>query len=269
MNILQAIVLGILQGATEFIPVSSSGHLVLVPWLLGWGPPGLAFTVVVHLGTVVGVLAYFWREWWGMLKGVATWVSRRETTPALRLLLLLILGSIPAAVLGVLFKDFFEQLFETPLVAAIMLLVTAAVLVIGERVGRQQRDMASMTRVDSLVIGLAQALSIIPGLSRSGSTITGGRLRHLRREDAARFSFLLSTPVIVGAGLFQVLDLLDAGLSDAAVVALVAGFVSAMFSSYLVIRWLLAFLRSRPITIFAIYCAIAGLLSLAVVLIRG
>ncbi|HQA69359.1 MAG TPA: undecaprenyl-diphosphate phosphatase, partial [Aggregatilineales bacterium] len=139
MTIFQAIILGLLQGSTEFIPVSSSGHLVLVPWLLGWDPSGLTFTVVVHLGTVVGVLAFFWQDWLQMLRASIEWVKTRRVTPHFKLLLLLVLGVIPTAVLGLLFRSFFERLFESPLFATISLLITAVILYAGEKIGKLKR----------------------------------------------------------------------------------------------------------------------------------
>lgn len=269
MTIIQAIVLGILQGATEFIPVSSSGHLVLVPWLFGWEPAGLTFTVVVHVGTVFGVLTFFWQDWLQMLGGSIEWLKTREVTPPFKLLLLLALGAVPAGIIGLAFEDFFSELFEFPAPAAAMLLVTAALLVIGERLGRQEREVDDMTWRDSLFIGVAQALSIMPGISRSGSTIAAGRLRNMKREDAARYSFLLSTPLIIAAGLLQVFELASTGAAVTNITPLVIGFVAAFGSAYLVIRWLLNFLKTRSTVIFAVYCVILSVISLAVWFIRG
>lgn len=269
MSIIQAIVLGVLQGATEFIPVSSSGHLVLVPWLLGWAPSGLPFTVMVHLGTVFGVLTVFWRDWMAMLSGVAEWAQTRRVTPSLRLLGLLLLGTIPAALLGYFFEPFFERVFQNPLFAAIALLFTAALLLIGDRLGRSQRCVEHMTWRDGLLVGLAQAVAILPGISRSGSTIAAARLRDVERGDAARFSFMLSMPIIIGVGLVQIIEIARTGLSVNGVVPLVVGFIAAFGSAYLVIRWMLNYLRSRSLTIFAAYCVVASLASIAVYLLRG
>lgn len=269
MTILHAIVLGILQGATEFIPVSSSGHLVLIPWLLGWEPAGLTFTVVVHVGTVVGVLTFFWQDWLQMLGGSIRWLRTREVTPAFKLLLLLILGAIPAGIVGLAFEGFFSALFERPAPAAAMLLVTAALLFIGERLGRQEREVDDMTWRDALFIGAAQALSIMPGISRSGSTIAAGRLRNMKRSDAARYSFLLSTPLIIAAGILQAVELANVGMTITSVEPLIAGFVAAFASAYLVIRWLLNFLKTRSTAIFAVYCVILSIISLSVLFIRG
>lgn len=269
MNIIQAIVLGVLQGATEFIPVSSSGHLVLVPWLLGWAPSGLAFTVVVHLGTVFGVLTFFWQDWFAMFRGGIEWAQTRRVTPALRMFGLLVLATIPAAILGLLFQSVLERMFQNPLFAAIMLLVTAALLLIGDRIGRSLRDVESMTWYDSLIVGLAQAVAILPGISRSGSTIAAARLRDVERGDSARFSFMLSLPIILGAGLVQLVELIRTGMSLNSALPLIAGFAAAFVSAYFVIRWMLNYLRSRSLTVFAAYCVVASLVSIAVYLIRG
>lgn len=269
MTIFQAIILGLLQGSTEFIPVSSSGHLVLVPWLLGWAPSGLTFTVVVHLGTVVGVLAFFWQDWLRMLQGAIEWLRTRHVTPYFRLLLLLLLGVVPAAVLGLLFRSFFERVFESPVFAAVSLLITAALLFAGEKVGKLRRDIDDMTWWDGLFIGLAQALAILPGISRSGATIAAGRVRDMEREDAARFSFLLSTPLIIGVGMVQLMDLATSTTAGASTGALAAGFLAALVSAYFVIRWLLNFLRTRSTLIFAAYCVAASLACLLVLFVRG
>jgi undecaprenyl-diphosphatase len=269
MTIIEAIVLGILQGTTEFIPVSSSGHLVLVPWLFGWGPPGLTYTVAVHFGTMLGVLVYFRQDWLGMLEGGLRWTRERRLNPQFKLLLLLIVGTIPAALLGYLFEDFFIRVFENPLVAALMLLVTAGLLLVSEALGQLRRTLDDLTWLDSLTVGLAQAFAIFPGISRSGATLAAGRLRDVKREDAARFSFLLATPIIMGASLFQLIDLLVLGTDSTHWLLLIVGFLSSFFSGYLVIHWLLSFLRTRPTTIFALYCVAASLVSLTIMAVRG
>jgi undecaprenyl-diphosphatase len=267
LNIVQAIILGIVQGATEFIPVSSSGHLVLVPWLLGWQAPGLAFTVVVHVGTAIGVVLFFWREWLAMLKSIFVWLRTHEVNADLRLLVLLILGTIPAALVGVFFQSFVEGLFNDPMLVALMLIVTGAILFAGERLGRLERPIVALTWVDALLIGLAQMIAIVPGISRSGSTITAGLLRRVQRDDAARFSFLLSTPIIIGSGAIEVLDLAKAGLGAAQIEVLVVGFLAAFVTAFFVIRWLLTYLRSHSTDIFAAYCAIAGIVLVTIALI--
>lgn len=271
MDILQAIILGIVQGATEFIPVSSSGHLVLVPWLLGWDSPGLVFDTVVHWGTLVAVLAYFWRDWLVLItawfRGLLRWDWQE---PEARLMWLLILGSIPAALLGFFLEDFFEALFGKPVWVSVFLLVTAGLLALSERLGdlgaARERDLDSLRWPDALVIGLGQAAAIAPGISRSGSTIATGLFRGLQRPAAARFSFLLATPIIFGAGLLQLKDLFSAPDPLAQLPALTAGFLAATISGYFCIWGLLRYLKQGKLYPFAIYCALAGVLCLVVAL---
>ncbi len=269
MDILQAILLGFIQGATEFIPVSSSGHLVLVPWLLGWSEPGLVFDTVVHWGTLVAVLVYFWRDWWSLitawLRGLLRWDWR---DPQARLMWLLILGSVPAAIIGFFLESFFESLFGQPAWVSVFLLVTAGLLVLAEWLGRRTRQVADLRWRDALVIGLGQAAAIAPGISRSGATMSAGLFRGVERAAAARFSFLLATPVILGAGLLQLLDLFDAPNPLAQAPTLAVGFVAAALTGYLCIWGLLRYLQRGKLYIFAAYCALAGTLCLIVALVR-
>ena len=271
MTVIQTIILGIVQGATEFIPISSSAHLLLIPWLLDWPvTPSLGFDVVLHLGTLVAVLIYFWKDWLAMAQGTLRLLTKRDTSdPNLKLLGLLIVGTIPAAVIGGLFEDFFERVFQSPLVASLMLFVTAGLLFVGERLGKENHDLENVSWLDSIIIGLAQALAIFPGISRSGATIAAGRLRNLKRDSAARFSFMLATPIILGTGIIHLIDLFETGIASSEIVVLLIGFVCALVSGYFVIRWLLSFLRSRSTAIFSVYCVMAGALCLIVLLVRG
>ncbi len=270
MSILQAVLLGFLQGATEFIPVSSSGHLVLVPWLLGWDPPPLAFDTTVHWGTLVAIFAVFWRDLDGLLRAWLVSLRRRSLAhPRARLAWAILLGSLPAALAGLLLGDFFERLFGQPLAAALFLLITALILTVSERVGRRRRPLSAIGGMDALLIGLAQAAAILPGISRSGATIATGLAREIEREAAARFSFLLSIPVILGAGLVKLLDLARAGSLVSQAPTLLLGFTVAALTGYLAIRWLLAFLQRRPLYIFALYCTAFSLFSLLIALVRG
>jgi undecaprenyl-diphosphatase len=270
MNLLQALILGILQGATEFLPVSSSGHLVLVPWLLGWPAPGLAFDTVVHWGTAVAVIAYFWRDWIALIRAAFRSLRERSLADAnARLAWCIVIGSAPAAVIGYLLEGFFEGVFSRPVAVAAFLLVTAAILAASERWSRRERDLGALTWRDALLVGLAQAAAILPGISRSGATIAAGIGRGLKRESAARFSFLLATPIILGAGLLQVADLAQTGSLAAQVPALVAGFLAAGLVGLGCIHFLLRYLQRRPLYPFAIYCAVAGLACLLVAVIRG
>ena len=270
MDILQAILLGIVQGATEFIPVSSSGHLVLVPWLLGWDSPGLVFDTVVHWGTLVAVLAYFWRDWLALItawfRGLFHW---DWLEPQARLTWLLILATIPAARIGFFLEDFFEGLFGKPGWVGVFLLVTAGLLALSEwlaNLATRQRDLNSLRWPDAILIGLGQAAAIAPGISRSGATIATGLFRGLQRPAAARFSFLLATPIIFGAGLFKLQDLFVAPDPLAQVPALTAGFLAAAASGYLCIWGLLRYLEHGKLYPFAVYCVLAGVFSLIIAL---
>ncbi|MEE8390147.1 MAG: undecaprenyl-diphosphatase UppP [Anaerolineae bacterium] len=279
MNLFQAFILGVLQGATEFLPVSSSGHLVLVPWLLNWPASSLVFDAVVHWGTAVAIIAYLWRDWVTLVSaafrslpailGKETGFFRQNPVSGeARLAWLIILGTVPAALIGYLLEDFFEEMFAHPVAAAGFLLVTAALLAVSERLGRRERDLDTLDWLDALLVGLAQALAIFPGISRSGSTIATGLARGLRRESAARFSFLLATPVILGAGLLKVVDLVQIGGLAAQAPLLVVGFVSAGVVGFGCIHFLLRYLQRRPLYPFAIYCAVAGVACLVIALLR-
>jgi len=260
MNILQALILGLVQGATEFIPVSSSAHLVLVPWLLGWPEPGLSFDTIVHWGTLVAVLLVFWRDFVALVGAwLRGWQERDWSSPPARLAWWLILGTVPGVVLGLLLEDFFEALFSTPATVAGLLLVTAAILALSERLGRRTRDLETMTATDALLIGLGQACAIAPGISRSGATIAVGLLQGLKRDVAARFSFLLSTPIILGAGVLPLKDLLGTSGWTAQIPLLAVGFLAAAGSGYACIRFLLSFLQRGRLYGFAVYCALVGM----------
>jgi len=270
LDIFRSLVLGILQGATEFLPVSSSGHLVLVPWLLGWESPGLAFDAVMHWGTALAVVVYFWRDWVALVRsGLQSIRQRSFVNEQARLAWLIILGIIPAAVLGYLLDDFFEGLFGRPAMAGGFLLVTAALLVTSELLSRASRDVEEMNWKDALVVGLAQALAIVPGISRSGATISAGLARGLCRDLAARYSFLLGTPVILGAGLFKLVDLAQMGNLVAQAPSLLVGFVAAGIVGVGCIHFLLRYLRQRRLYPFAVYCAVAGIACLVVAAVRG
>ncbi len=278
MNLFQSFILGLVQGLTEFIPVSSSAHLVLVPWAAGWPNPGLAFDTMLHWGTLLAVVGYFWRDWVAIIRGffgsllrrgpISAVAGGRLADPAARLAWGIILGSIPAAALGYLFKDFFEGLFSSPLAVGGFLLVTALILALSERLGRRTRPLAQLQPPDAVLIGLAQAAAIAPGISRSGATIAAGLGRGLKRDDAARFSFLLGTPAILGAGLLQLPDMFgNAGL-QAELPVLAVGLLTAAVTGYLCIKFLLNYLRRGRLYVFAAYCGVVGIAVLLVHVIR-
>ncbi len=269
INIWQALFLGALQGATEFLPVSSSGHLVVVPWLLGWPRPTLTFDTMVHWGTLLAVVVVFWKDLWTLfLAALRSIRDRSLQEPEARVAWSIVIGSIPAAVIGYLFEDFFTSLFKAPMAVGGFLLVTAALLALSEWVGRRTRGLQSVGFVDALVIGTAQAFAIIPGISRSGSTIAAGLVQGLERETAARYSFLLAVPVIFGAGLLKLKHFLatPGAMSHASV--MLVGFVAAAIVGYLAIRGLLNYLKTRTLYIFSVYCTFAGLFVLLVGFLR-
>jgi undecaprenyl-diphosphatase len=273
MTLLQALVLGLVQGLTEFIPVSSSAHLVLVPWLLGWHFPPEAtfvFDVLVQLGTLLAVFAYFWHDLLSIARGVLAGLAQRRPlgSPEARLGWLVVLATVPAVVLGYAFKDFFAGLFSDPASTAALLLVTAGLLVFSEWYGRRLRGLETLTWLDALVVGLMQALAILPGVSRSGATMAGGLARGLDRPAAARFSFLMSVPVMLGAGLVAVNDLLAIPDFGVYVLPIAAGFAAAAVVGYACIGWLLGYLGRRTLYAFAAYCAGASAVCLLVAALR-
>jgi undecaprenyl-diphosphatase len=267
VSVLQAIVLGLVQGVTEFAPVSSSGHLILVPWLFNWtfflNNPDLnkTFDVALHLGTFAGALVYFWRD---ILKYLGAWFrsirARRVRTQDERLAWFLVLGSVPGALAGALGEDLIEKKLGQPWLIAVMLAVFGVLLFVVDRISRADRGLSDLRLGGAMFIGLAQAAALQPGVSRSGVTITAGRGIGLDRPAAARFSFLLSLPIIAGAGLFKGAKVLKDGLPPGTAVPFAWGMVAAAISGFLVIWGVLAYVRKRDFTPFVIYrLAMAGL----------
>jgi len=264
VSIAQAVVMGLIQGATEFLPVSSSGHLVLIPWLLGWQDPGLTYDSVVHLGTLVALLLYFRRQVLQLLSG--WWQSlctRSLTTDEARLAWLIIVSAIPGALVGYFAANLFDRLFGSPRAVLFMLLATGALLLAGERLGGKADTLRGMRVSDALVVGFAQACAIAPGISRSGATIAAGLMLGLRRDEAARFSFLMAIPIIAGAAGAQLFKKALAGAFMCQAPALAAGFLASLLTGSLAIRFLLDHLRSHSLRPFAYYCWAIGLLGLA------
>jgi undecaprenyl-diphosphatase len=258
-GLIHAAILGVVQGLTEFLPISSSAHLILVPILLGWHDPFIdsaAFDVMLHLGTLVALLAYFWRDLIGLLGAWLASIRDRSigADPQRRLAWLLVVSVIPAAILGAGLESFFDAAFrEHWQWIAIFVIIGAALLWLGERLGRQARNLDSMTTRDAITIGIAQAIALFPGISRSGVTIATGLFLGLTRGSAARFSFLMAVPVIAGAGLWKGRTLIGAGLGDAEIGQLVVGVVMSALFGFVAISFLLRFLRTNPTTIFVAY----------------
>jgi undecaprenyl-diphosphatase len=259
MSFLQSLILGIIQGLTEFLPVSSSAHLVLVPYILNWSIPEsqvFPFDVLVQIGTLLAVIAYFRKDLWSIIRAFVQAIIHRKPFESLeaRMGWYLILATIPAGLAGILLKDRVEAAFNNPRITAIFLFVTALFLLGSEFLSRRNRKLEKMNWLDALVVGIFQAFSIFPGISRSGASITGGMLRHLERPAAARFAFLMSIPVMLAAGIFSVSDLLEVPDLGAFLQVLIVGFVAAAVVGYLSIHWLLSFLNKRSLIYFAAYC---------------
>jgi undecaprenyl-diphosphatase len=267
MTVFQAIVLGVLQGLAEFLPISSSAHLALAPWVFGWRDPGLAFDVALHLGTLLAVLWYFRRDWIALAGSALTIVRRRAvTTPDEWRVIFLIIGSIPAAIAGLLLEDLAETTFRTPLLIATMLMIMGVILWAADRFARADRGLAAMGWRDALLIGVAQAFALVPGVSRSGSTMTAARALRLDRRSAAVFSFLLSMPITAAAAVLKVPDAVATGGLNA---PLIAGVLAAAVSSWLAIAVLLRYLAQHTFGIFALYRLALGVVIIALVVARA
>jgi len=261
MTFLQSFILGIIQGLTEFLPVSSSAHLVLVPFILDWRIPEsqvFPFDVLVQIGTLLAVIVYFWKDLWNIIRSFIQALIRRKPfeTGEARMGWYLILATIPAGLAGVFLKDSVEAAFNNPRISAVFLFVTALFLMAAEFFSRRSRKLEQMTWFDALIVGIFQAFSIFPGISRSGSTITGGMLRHLERPAAARFAFLMSIPIMLAAGIFSLPDLLKVPDLGSFLPILMVGFITAAVVGYLSIHWLLSFVNKRSLVYFAAYCVL-------------
>ena len=260
ISYLQAIILGAVQGLAEFLPISSSAHLILVPWLLKWQDPGLAFDVALHLGTLLALLIYYRDEWIAMARSVAGGQSAER-----RLLQLLIVASVPGAIIGLAFEKQAETTFRSPLLIAIAMAVLAVLLWLFDKLSPQKRTMSEMTYWDALVIGFSQALAIIPGVSRSGATITMARAVGVERGDSANFSFLMATPIIAGAGLVEARKLFHEGLDW----SVGLGFISAAVFGLVAIAFLIRYVRTRDYVVFAVYRLLVAALVIAVFFARS
>ena len=284
MTLWQAVVLGVVQGLTEFLPVSSSAHLLVVPWLLDWEEPGLAFDAALHLGTLAAVVVYFWRDLLAMARAFPGAIVHpravlRSDLPAdvpARMALLIALGTMPALGVGLLGQRAIDAIYhpgegtsDGAIVAvAVALIALALLLLVAERVARHVRGMASLTTRDALIIGAAQAGALIPGVSRSGTTITAGLFRGLARADAARFSFLLGVPIVAAAGLKGVLDIVSSGVDAGALGVFSAGLVASALAGFAAIWGLLRYLQQASTAVFIIYRIVLGVLLLVLVLVR-
>ncbi|MEO7270569.1 MAG: undecaprenyl-diphosphatase UppP [Vicinamibacterales bacterium] len=251
---LTAALLGVIQGLTEFLPVSSSAHLILARFFFGWEAPefGLAFDVALHVGTLIAILVYFWSDILAMLRALPSALSA-NAGPSARLIRLIAIGTVPAIIAGLLFNDSIEAHLRTPLVAAIALTVGAALMLIAERVTSSRRDVAALTMVDAVLIGIAQACALIPGVSRSGSTIAIGMLLGVRRESAARFTFLLAIPAILAAAGKESIELRHMNPDSHVLMLFAVGAGVSAVVGYVTITYFLRFLARHRLDVFAYY----------------
>ncbi len=284
MEIVQSIILGVVQGIAEFLPISSSGHLILIPNIFGWEDQGLGFDVALHWGTLIAVIVYFWKDWVKILKesyllrwfhnparavksiaqegSVSThpqplsrgelpqW-SKRVNTKYLKsdLLFIIIIATIPGIIVGLLLNNYAETVFRDPLIIATTLSIGAILLFYSDKIGTKKTDLVDLTLKMGIIIGLFQALAIIPGVSRSGITITVALFLGMKRTTAARFSFLLSTPIILGAGIMEFPNLIESDLN----ISILVGVLTAATSGYLAIKYMLKYLENRNYNIFVWY----------------
>lgn len=266
MTFWQAIVLGMVQGLTEFLPISSTAHLKVVPVVLGWGDPGVSFTAVIQLGSIAAVLWYFWGDLTGLTKGAFSALKQQDYSDRdLKIVIGIALGTLPIVILGLGIKfnttiaDFYDTKVRSLLVIAIVSIVMGLLLGVAEILGKRERNFEQLSLKEGVLMGCAQALAIIPGVSRSGSTITSGLFIGLERATAARFSFLLGIPAITLAGLVELKDLLSEGVGGVGMVPLICGLVSSVVFSYASIAWLIKFLQTQSTWIFVGYRLIFGL----------
>jgi len=260
LTYIEAIILGIIQGATEFLPISSSGHLILLPSIFNLDEPNLNAIAIAHQGTLLAVLIYFRHDLWQIIKAV--FKGLRARTPLAhtesRIGWFIAFGSVPAIIVGLLFASSIDRLLAKPATAAAALIITGIILIIGEQLVTGKKQLSGMGWMDALVIGVFQALALVPGISRSGITITAGLGRGLDRETAARYSFLLGVPAIAGAGLIAAAELAQSPTVAEQVPQLLVTFATAAIVGYACIHFLLSWLRQRTLYLFAAYCIIFG-----------
>lgn len=256
MNIIQAIIYGIVQGITEFLPISSTAHLVLMPWLFGWEQPGAFFDVALHLGTAVAVILFFFKDWIVLIKAGFTQPKSKNGN----LFWFLVIATIPGALFGVVLSKYIED-FRSPVLIGIMLIIMGLVLYAADKFSRKDVHLKETGLKRSLIIGCAQVFAIIPGVSRSGITITTGRMLGMTRESIARFTFLLSTPIILGDGLYHAKEIINSSIDTS---VFLIGILTSAIVGILAIKFLLNFLKTNGFGVFAVYRFILGALVIIV-----
>ncbi len=273
MNFLQALILGAVQGLTEFLPVSSSAHLALVPYWFQWNlseESVFLFGVLVQMGTLISVIIYFRKDILQILVAFFNGIFRGKPfeDPKAHLGWMILLATVPAAVAGALMKDTVESAFNNPRAIALFLLVTAILLFAAEKVPAKDRDLREMNWKDAVWIGIAQAVALLPGISRSGATISGGLFRKFTRRESSRFAFLISIPIMIGAGALSVLDITDWNAFRPLLPALICATLTAAVVGYFAIKWMLNYINKKPFTIFSIYCSVIGIFTFILTFIR-
>ncbi len=267
MTIFQAIVLGLIQGLTEFLPISSSAHLALAPFLFGWNDPGLAFDVALHFGTLLAVLWFFRREWTQLIAAaVEILKTRKLDTPEKKRVIFLIIATIPGAIGGLLLEKKAETVFRAPALTATALIVMGIILWAVDKFSSEEKQLENMKWLDALLVGIAQVVALVPGVSRSGSTITASRALKFDRQSAAIFSFLMSMPITAAAVILKAPDVLKQGGLG---VQVVVGVIAAAISSWLAIAVLLRYVSRHSYGVFALYRVVLGVAVLAILYWRG
>lgn len=272
MTIIQAIALGAIQGLTEFLPISSSAHLLLAPWFFGWRSYGLPFDVALHAGTALAVLTYFRNVWFELARGLLASLRQRRLAANRQAYLawLIIIGTIPGVLVGAFGEDYIQIYLRSPLIVALMLIAFGLLLLYAERKSAEQRALGALSLSDSVYIGSAQALALIPGVSRSGITITAGLLRDFDRRTAAEFSFMLSAPIIAGAALKELMLLLRVQAIDGeAVWVFAAGAASAAVVGFLCIKYFLRYVQTRSLLPFVVYRLLLGVIIIIYAYTKG
>ena len=274
-EIVHAIIIGIVQGLTEFLPVSSSAHLIVLPRILGWDEQLInssTFVVMLHMGTLAALLLYFWRDVLDLLRAFVALLRERSfgDDPNRKLSLVLLVSIIPAAIFGLVMEDWIDRFFYDAIIAIPFILVVGAVILwLAERIGTRERDIERSNFGDAAFIGVAQALALFPGISRSGITIAAGLARGLKRDAAARFAFLMGIPIIAGAGLWKARTIVNGEAGDIDLVVLAAGVIAAAVSGWLAIGFLLRYLRDHSTGIFIAYRLVAAAIFLGLLLVNG
>ncbi|NEO29568.1 MAG: undecaprenyl-diphosphate phosphatase [Symploca sp. SIO3C6] len=264
INVFQAVILGLVQGLTEFLPISSTAHLKVVPVALGWGDPGVAFTAVIQLGSIAAVLWYFWEDLTKVSTGALRAIRQSDyQSQDFRMAVGIALGTLPIVLLGLSIKIFIPDFDNSPIrsttAIACVSIIMGLLMGVSEKLGKRKRDFDGLDLQDGIIMGLAQALALVPGVSRSGSTLTAGLFMDLERATAARFSFLLGIPAITLAGLVELVGLLQDGLGDMGILPLIMAIISSAIFSYVAIAGMLAFLKKKGVWIFVWYRLLFGI----------